>query len=306
MSANYETALGDLALADERVVVLTAENRAAIRNLPALLGKRFIDTGIAEQALIGMSAGLALRGRIPVAHALAAFLTMRPFEFIRTDVGLGNLPVKLVGYLPGLLSEANGPTHQALEDVALMRGIPYMNVFCPADVEDLLLGLKAVLEDPAPWYIRYIDRPAIIEHEPAFAIARAEVVARGTDVGILTYGALFREAYEAMRRLGAMGISVQLVNLRTVKPIDAREVIATAQHTRLLVTVEDHFLTGGLFSIVSELLVRRGIHARVHPISLGDRWFPPGLLDDVLAATALSGPEIAGRIAAALEAPHAN
>ncbi|HEX2682246.1 MAG TPA: transketolase, partial [Candidatus Dormibacteraeota bacterium] len=99
---NYETALGDLARADERYVVLTAENRAPIRNLPPLLGARFIDTGIAEQALIGMSAGLALRGRIPVAHALAAFLTLRPFEFIRTDVGVGNLPVKLVGYVPGI------------------------------------------------------------------------------------------------------------------------------------------------------------------------------------------------------------
>src|SRR6202012_652928 len=97
---------------------------------------RFIDVGIAEQTLVGAAAGLALRGRIPVAHALAAFLTMRAFEFIRTDVGIARLPVKLVGGAAGILSEANGPTHQAIEDVALMRTIPHMLVFCPADTSE--------------------------------------------------------------------------------------------------------------------------------------------------------------------------
>lgn len=300
---NYETALGDLARGDERVVVLTAENRAPIRNLPPLLGPRFVDTGIAEQALIGMSAGLALRGRIPVAHALAAFLTLRPFEFIRTDVGVGNLPVKLVGYIPGVLSEANGPTHQALEDVALMRGIPNVNVFCPGDLEDLLIGLPAVLEDPAPWYIRYIDRAAPIRHTPVFEIGRAEVITEGSDVGMLVYGALFREALEATRLLEREGRSVRLVNLRTVKPIDADAVLATARSTQLLVTLEDHFLSGGLCSIVSELLVREGVAARLRPISFGERWFRPGLLDTVLRAEGLQGEQLAARIASALEHP---
>src|SRR5262245_32449657 len=152
---SYQTLLADLALNDERLVVLTAENRAAIRGLPDLLGARFLDTGITEQTMVGMAAGLALRVRIPVVHAPATFLTLRAFEFIRTDVGIGRLPVKLVGYVPGILSEANGPTHQALEDVALMRGIPGMGVFSPADLEDLLLGLPAVLAHPDPFYIRY-------------------------------------------------------------------------------------------------------------------------------------------------------
>ncbi len=301
---NYETALGDLALADERYVVLTAENRAAIRNLPPLLGARFVDTGIAEQTLVGMSAGLALRGRIPVAHALAAFLTLRPFEFIRTDVGVANLPVKLVGAVPGILSEANGPTHQALEDVALMRGIPNVQVFCPADLEDLLLGLRPVLEHPAPWYIRYVDCPAVLRHDPAFQIGRAEIITRGSDVGVLVYGVLVREAYEATRRLQAQGISVRLVNLRTVKPIDAPEIIATARATRLLVTIEDHFLSGGLFTIVSEILVHEGARARVHPIGFGERWFQPSLLRDVLAVEGLRGDQLAARIATALGGSH--
>src|SRR5213080_750411 len=129
----YEELLTETALANEQIIVMTAENRALVRNLPGILGKRFIDTGITEQTMIGAAAGLALRGRIPVVHALAAFLTMRAFEFVRTDMGIGRLPVKLVGGVPGFLSEANGPTHQAVEDIALMRGIPNMQVFCPAD-----------------------------------------------------------------------------------------------------------------------------------------------------------------------------
>ncbi|MCA9971449.1 MAG: hypothetical protein KC425_14585, partial [Anaerolineales bacterium] len=151
----YEDALRDIVLADERYVVMTAENRAAIRGLPAVLHGRFIDTGISEQAMVGMAAGLALRGRVPVLHALATFLTMRAFEFIRTDVGIGRLPVKLVGGVPGFLSDGNGPTHQALEDVALMRGIPGMGVFSPADEQDLVIGLPEVLASERPFYIRY-------------------------------------------------------------------------------------------------------------------------------------------------------
>src|SRR5262249_54002342 len=117
---NYEQLVEHLAQQDSRIVVMTAENRAAIRNLPATLGDRFIDVGIAEQTLIGAAAGLALRGRIPICHALATFLVLRAFEFIRTDVGIARLPVKLVGGVPGFLSDGNGPTHQAIEDISLI------------------------------------------------------------------------------------------------------------------------------------------------------------------------------------------
>src|SRR5262245_30812066 len=205
---SYGDALLALALEDERIVVMTAENRAPIRTLPAALGARFIDTGITEQTMVGMAAGLALRGRIPVVHALATFLTMRAFEFIRTDVGIPSLPVKLVGTVPGILSEANGPTHQALEDVAIMRGIPRMRVFWPADRDDLVAGLAAVIHDPAPWYIRHCDRtPAEGVEHASFEIGHAEVFAAtpDDDVAILVAGALFSEAWEAAALLREEG-----------------------------------------------------------------------------------------------------
>src|ERR1700685_2429517 len=129
---SYEELLTEITLSDERFVVMTAENRALVRNIPAKLGKRFIDTGITEQTMVGAAAGLALRGRIPVIHALAAFFTMGAFEFVCTESCFPNLPLKLSGFIPGLLSDANGPTHQAIEDISLMRGIPNMTVYAPA------------------------------------------------------------------------------------------------------------------------------------------------------------------------------
>lgn len=293
---NYQEALQEVVLADDRYVVMTAENRAAIRGLPSLLGQRFIDTGIAEQTMVGAAAGLALRKRVPIAHALATFLTMRAFEFIRTDVGIPGLPVKLVGGVPGFLSEANGPTHQAVEDVALMRGIPNMGVFCPADELDLVIGLRQVLESPAPFYIRHNPLPAVVDHDLAFQIGRAEIFSDGADVAILVYGMLFREALAARELLEASGVSVRLVNLRTVKPIDERAIVRAAEETSLLVTLEDHFLTGGLFSIVAEILLRRQRTAPILPLALEGRWFQPALLDQLLEHEEFTGPQIAEKI----------
>lgn len=297
---NYEDLLEEMVLSDDRYVVMTAENRAAIRNLPPELGERFIDTGIAEQAMIGAAAGLALRGRVPVVHALATFLTMRAFEFIRTDVGLPKLPVKLVGGVPGFMSLANGPTHQALEDVALMRGIPNMHVFCPADEQDLVIGLPRFLDSPYPVYIRHNPLSSVIEHERGFEVGKAEVVSDGSDVAILVYGTLFRQAYEARNLLQMEGKSTRLLNLRTLKPIDTEAILNAARQTRLLVTLEDHFLTGGLYSIVSEVLLRHQVRAEVLPVALEDRWFKPALLEDILEYEGFTGAQIAERIAARL------
>ena len=298
----YESALKDILNEDERFVVMTAENRAALRTLPAQFDTRFIDVGIAEQTLVGMSAGLALRGRIPVVHALAAFLTMRAFEFIRTDIGISGLPVKLIGSVPGFLSEANGPTHQALEDIALMRGIPSMNIFCPADYEDMLIGLRTVLYHKAPFYIRFNALAPVLPHDRDFAVGKAEIIAEGPDATIITYGPLLREAYEAINILEENDIEAGLINLRTVKPFDEEAVLAAAENSRFLVVLEDHFITGGLFSAIAELFVRRHLPYRVLPIALENRWFKPARLDDVIAYEGFSAQQIAETIMEELDA----
>jgi transketolase len=296
----YEDALAQLAGERDELVVMTAENRAHLRQLPQRLGARFVDVGICEQTLVGAAAGLALRGRVPVVHALATFLTLRAFEFIRTDVGIARLPVKLVGFVPGFLSEANGPTHQAIDDVAVMRAIPGMQVFCPADLPELIEALPAIVASPAPAYVRYTGAPAAVEHREPFAIGRAETLASEPGVAILTYGPLLREAERARAVLGARGVPVTLLNLRTLEPVDAGAIVDVARHAELLVTLEDHFHRGGLHSIVAKTCLENRLAPRVLAIDLGRSFFKPALHADVLAHEGFTGARIAARILDAL------
>lgn len=298
---NYEKLLEKLVADDDRFIVMTSENRAAIRNLPDKIGNKFIDTGITEMTQVGMAAGLALRGRIPITHALASFLTMRAFEFIRTDVGIPNLPVKIVGGFSGLLSEANGPTHQALEDVSLMRGIPNVNVFCPADEDDMMKCIKTVLESPSPYYIRYNNRKPIYNHTSTFEEGRAEIVKDIGYVTILSSGVLFLEALEVMSLLERHGIRTGLVNLRTLKPIDEEVIVKSLHRSYLTVTIEDHFLTGGLYSIVSEIALKYNISGKVLPFGFKDKWFKPALFKDALIYEKLAPLQISERILVELE-----
>ena len=277
----YEELLTQTALEDERIIVMTAENRALVRNIPRVLGNRFVDTGITEQTMVGMAAGLALRGRIPIIHALAPFLTMRAFEFIRTDLGIANLPVKLSGFIPGFLSDGNGPTHQSIEDVAIMRGIPGMEVYAPADEDDLVKMLPHIWSSGSPAYTRINHKKGVYEHAP-YEAGRAETVAEGKDVTLLVYGFLFENAYKTRELLESEGLSVGLLNMRSLKPVDEEAIVRAATGSAHLVTIEDHLQTGGLYSIVAEVLLRRRLTAAVIPLSLGDRWFRPGLLNQVL------------------------
>jgi transketolase len=293
---SYESTLESLVLERPGVVVMTAENRAHIRNLPARLGPRFIDVGIAEQTLVGMAAGLALRGRTPVVHALAPFLTMRAFEFIRTDVALAGLSVKLVGMIGGLLSDGNGPTHQALEDVALMRAIPGMHVFCPADEEELERGLPTVLDCRGPCYVRYTAQTRTLPPITEVSFGSAEVLAKGRDVTLLSYGLLSAEAFRARELLEACGVSTGVINVRWLSPLDEDAVLEAAESSAELVTIEDHFLVGGLYSAVVELLSRRRVNRVVTPFGFDARWFGPGRLPAVLAEEGLSATRIAERL----------
>lgn len=291
----YSEIVLDLINKDDRYMIMTSENRAAFRNLPPLIKNNFVDTGITEQTMIGMAAGLALRGRVPIVHALATFLTMRAFEFIRTDIGIANLPVKIVGAVPGFLSDGNGPTHQAIEDVSIMRGIPNVNVFCPADEDDMLKGLRTVFTYPSAFYIRYNMTKALVEHSE-FEVGKAEVFGNGKDVAILVYGFLFNEAFKTKEILEAKGISVRLINIRTPKPIDEATVLKAATECKLLVTLEDHFITGGLYSILAEVLLRNKKSADVLPFAFMNKWFKPGLLNDVLEYEGFTAEQLSEKI----------
>jgi transketolase len=298
---SYEQLLFRHCQESDELIVLTAENRGHLRNVPPLLGNRFIDVGIAEQTMIGMAAGMAVRGRTVVTHALAAFLTMRAFEFIRDDVGIPNASVLMVGMVPGLLSDGNGPTHQAIEDVAIMRGIPNIGVFCPMDIDEFVEGMDYLITDGKPYYVRYIGLPPVAAHTEPFLPGVAEVLhgndISSPDVTILSYGFMCRIALSIIPLLESKNIRVRLVNMRTLKPIDEWRIRHELEDAQVVVTLEDHLLTGGLYSIVGEVLLRNHIpeHASVFPIALSS-WFKPGRLQEVLAYEGLDPVALASRI----------
>jgi transketolase len=293
---NYQEVIKDVCLRDEKFVVFTAENRAVVRELPPILNDRFIDVGITEQNMIGMAAGMALRGRVPICHALTNFLLFRAYEFIRNDAGIPHLPVKLSGWIPGFLSDGNGPTHQSLEDVGIMRLIPGMQVFCPSDNDDMVMMLEKVWNSPNPSYIRVNPRPAKIKHTTPFEIGKAEELAEGKDVTLLVYGFLLEEALVAKEILEKSGLSVGLVNMRSLQPIDEEFVVSLKNKTSKLVAIEDHFQVGGLYSILSEIMVRNQYVMPLQSISMGARWFKPGLLSEVLEYEGFTGAKIATKV----------
>jgi transketolase len=206
---------------------------------------------------------------------------MRAFEFIRTNIGLQNLPVILVGSIPGFLSDGNGPTHQAIEDISLMRGIPNMNIFCPADDDDMNKCIEKILLSGKPFYIRYNTSPHIVEHSNNFEIGKAEVFGKG-DIVLITYGFMFTETFKSAILLTSKGYSVKVINLRTLFPFDEELICESVKDSRIVVTIEDHFATGGLASILSEIVMNRKISINHLGINLAKNWFKPCLMNELL------------------------
>ncbi len=276
----YENLLKSLIEKNNNIILLTAENKAALRNITPQIPNNFIDVGIAEQSLVGISAGLALTGKKPIAHALSAFLTMRAFEFIRTDVGAANLPIKLVGSFAGFLSEANGPTHQAVEDIALMRTIPNMHIVTPADNDELLKIIPKCLNSSNPAYIRFNNLPTLVNHSN-LPYGKAEVFEFGNDVTIITYGLMFSNAYEALKLLKDKNIYATLINLRTINPLDVDTLISSFINTQLIVAIEDHYIFGGLYSLLLEFAAKHNFKNKIYPIALKNKFFKPAMLNNV-------------------------
>jgi transketolase len=175
-----------------------------------------------------------------------------------------------------------------------MRGIPNMTVFAPADEDDMVKMLPDIWASPKPAYTRVNTRQTTYVHEP-FEMGKAEVISTGADVTILTYGLLFEQALIAIEILKEEGLSVGLVNMRSLKPVD-EQAILNATNSRLVVTLEDHFLTGGLYTIVAEVLLKRQKTANVLPFALKEKWFKPALLPSVIQHEGFSGKQIAEAI----------
>lgn len=258
----YLAALYDLAKKDKDILALVADNGAVVydkfrKDFPG----QFINFGISEANMVSVAAGLASCGKIPFAYTIASFLTMRAFEQIRVDICLQDMNVKLVGIGAGLVYSNLGPTHQATEDIALMRSLPKMTIFSPADPLEAKYATYAAAKVDGPVYIRLSTggTPAVYKNEYDFKLGRAVTLRDGKDVTIISSGGILHEVLKAADDLESENISVRVINIHTIKPIDNQAILKAVGETNAILVVEEHVINGGLGSAVAEVILEGNI-----------------------------------------------
>lgn len=255
----YGKALAELAQEDPRVVVLDADLAGSTKtsDFQKVCPERFVEVGIAEQNMIGIAGGLAASGKVVFASTFGIFATGRCWEQIRLAVAYPRLNVKVCATHCGITVGEDGASHQALEDMAIMRTLPNMVVLCPADAYEAFQATKALAQYDGPAYMRMgrADFPVITEEGAPFQIGKAKVLREGTDVTLIGCGQMTALCLEAAEALAADGISAEVINMSTIKPLDSEAIAASVSKTGCCVTAEEHSIVGGLGSAVAEALV---------------------------------------------------
>ena len=258
---SYGNALIEIGKENPNLVVLDADLAAATKTgmFKKVFPERHIDCGIAESNMAGVAAGLSLTGKIPFMSSFAMFAAGRAFEQVRNSIGYPHLNVKIGATHAGITVGEDGATHQCNEDIALMRTIPGMVVMCPADDVEAKAAVRAAVEYDGPVYIRF-GRAAVpvINDTPdyKFEIGKGTVVREGTDVTIVATGICVDSALGAAEKLAAEGISAEVINICTIKPLDEDIIIKSAKKTGKVVTAEEHSVMGGLGSAVCDALCK--------------------------------------------------
>lgn len=254
----YGKALSQLTKENKNIIVLDADLSKSTKtcDVKASSPESFYNMGIAEANMVGMAAGLASTGKIVFASSFAMFLAGRAFEQIRNSVAYTNLNVKLCATHSGISVGEDGASHQAIEDLALMRSIPNMKVFSPCDEKETEEIIKYVANCDGPCYVR-LGRLAVDSVNSSnykFEFGKGVTLREGNDCTIITTGSMVQVSLEAQQKLKAEGINVRVINLHTIKPIDTEIILKTAKETGKIVTVEEHNVVGGLGSAVSEVI----------------------------------------------------
>ena len=260
MRDGYGKALLELCEKRDDVMVLDADVAKSTRTvwIRDQYPDKFMDMGIAEQDMVGTAAGLALSGMVPFVSTYCVFLAGRAWDQIRTTVCYNNLNVKFGGAHAGISVGPDGATHQALEDVALMRVLPNMTVIVPCDAEETRKATLAMARMEGPCFVRFGREavPVVTDENTPFEVGRARLVREGTDVVVFANGALVYESQQAAGQLAAEGISVQVYDLHTIKPLDEETVVAAARAAGCVVTAEEHQENGGMGGAVAECLAK--------------------------------------------------
>lgn len=280
----YGAALKELA-ANEKVVVLDADLAKATKSIEFknVAPERFFDMGIAEADMIGTAAGLASCGKIPFATTFAMFGAGRAFEQIRNSVAYPNLNVKVAVTHAGVTVGEDGGSHQAIEDISLMRSIPNMVVLNPSDAVEAKKAVYAAVDYYGPVYIRFgrAATPVIHSENYEFKIGKGEVLREGNDVLIIATGIMVSKALEAAEELSRENIEATVVNISTIKPLDADLIVSLAKKIGRVVTAEEHSIIGGLGSSVAELLSEEN-PTRLKRVGIKDVFGQSGTPDDLL------------------------
>ena len=256
----YAEALLELGRRDDRVVVLDADlsKSTLTSRFAESYSSRFFNIGIAEQNMLGVAGGLALTGKVPFVTTYGVFLAGRAWDQIRTSICYGKLNVKLAGAHGGLSVGPDGATHQALEDIAIMRVLPNMRVVVPCDSPQARLATLTAAKIDGPFYIRLGREPipVITTVKTKFELGKAQLMRPGTDITIVACGFMVYLSLLAAQKLARQGISCEVINLHTIKPIDRKTLISSAKKTAAMVTAEEHQLSGGMGSAVAEVMAR--------------------------------------------------
>ncbi|MFC1920711.1 transketolase family protein [Chloroflexota bacterium] len=261
MRAGFISVLMELAKEDENIFLLVADvGYRLVEPFAEQFPGRFVNIGIAEQNMIGIAAGLALSGKTVFTYSIANFPTLRCLEQIRNDVCYHNCNVKIVSSGGGLIYGALGTTHHVTEDAAIMRTLPNMTVVSPGDPKEAALATRSIARLPGPCYLRLgrTGDPEVHRTDPDFQIGKAIKVLDGNDITLIASGGILPNVVQAAEQLSEQSIKARVLSMHTLKPLDKEAVISAAEETGVIITIEEHNITGGLGSAVAETLLDTG------------------------------------------------
>lgn len=292
---SYGEAIAELGKENKDIVVLDADLAGATKtNIFAKeFPERFFDMGIAEQDMIATAAGFATCGKIPYASTFAVFATGRAYDQIRNSICYPNLNVKICATHCGITVGEDGATHQMLEDINLMRGLPNMTVLSPADDVEAKWAVKEAAKINGPVYIRFgrASTPIIHKNEEKLELGKAIQFGEGTDATVFATGIMVAEALKAKDELEKEGINIRVVDFHTIKPIDSEIIVKCAKETKKLISVEEHSIIGGLGSAVAEVLVEK-CPAKLIRMGINDCFGKSGSAGELLKYFGLTSKEI--------------
>ena len=292
--SGFGVGLYEAGKADSRVVALTADLKGSLKmdQFAAEFPERFIQCGIAESNMVGAAAGLAVTGKIPFVGSFAEFVSGRVYDQVRQEVGYGHTNVKIASSHAGITLGEDGATHQTMEDIALMRAIPGMVVINPCDFNQTKQATIAAAKYNGPVYLRF-GRPSWPNFTPdePFEIGKAYIMNEGSDVTIIACGHLVWESIKAAEALEAEGISAEVINIATIKPLDEAAVLASALKTKAVVVAEEHNSAGGIGELIAGVLAKSA-PTPMEFLNGEDKWGQSGTPAELLAAYGLDAAHI--------------